>query len=253
MQTELETAANFWLKYLSDATISAEKREALRLALIDTLSDKYAGHWHLDKTNVGSGYRSICNWRSLDGALAEAAQRAKVPVAVLERHLPRDIVLWCDPYSVTYRAGDHGSVFTLYEDKRGLMESVKKNMAEKVSKTNGDFVISAYTTPVVIRSADGVEISRRGGASAPHQSQNHYQQGSPTKSAAVAAAADFRRANAMSPLRHVSTYRPVDQAHHRQDLLPAVARLSSPSPAPAVQKSLLGASTRWSPSVQPKS
>ncbi|KAJ2477405.1 hypothetical protein IWW47_006206, partial [Coemansia sp. RSA 2052] len=230
-------------------------REALRLALIDALADRYAGHWHLDRTNVGSGYRSMCNWRSLDGALVEAAQRAKVSVAVLERLLPRDIVLWCDPYSVTYRVGDHGSVYTLYEDKRGLMESVKKNMAEKVSRTNGDFVISAYTTPVVIRSADGVEISRRGGASAPHQqSQHHYQQGSPTKSA-IAAAADFRRANAMSPLRHVSNYRAADQLHHRQDLLPAAARISSPSPSPAsaVQKSLLGANTRWSPSAQPKS
>ncbi|KAJ2878077.1 hypothetical protein IWW38_006413, partial [Coemansia aciculifera] len=175
------------------------------------------------------------------GVFVEAAQRTKVGVAVLERLLPRDIVVWCDPYSVTYRVGDHGTVYTLYEDKRGLMESVKKNMAEKVARTsNGDFVISAYTTPVVIRSADGVEISRRGGASAPHQQQQqqqYYQQGSPTKSA-VAAANDFRRANAMSPLRHVSNYRA------------AADRLSSPSPspAPAVQKSLLGANTRWTAS-----
>ncbi|KAJ2493326.1 hypothetical protein IWW37_000610 [Coemansia sp. RSA 2050] len=240
MQTEVGTVASFWLKYLTDASISPETREALRLALIDTLSDKYEGHWHLDKTNVGSGYRSMSNWRSLDSVLVEAAQRAQVPVSVLERTMPRDVVLWCDPYSVTYRVGDHGSVFTLYEDKRGLMESVKA----KVAKSNGAFVISAYSTPVVIRSADGVEISRRGGASAPHH--QYQQQGSPTKSA-VAAAANFRRANAMSPLRHVSNYRSGEQQLHQQDLL------ASPSPAPLAQKSLLGANTRWSPSAQPKS
>ncbi|KAJ2824341.1 hypothetical protein FBU31_004021 [Coemansia sp. 'formosensis'] len=235
MQTEIEAVASFWLKYVSDATISSEIREALRVALIDTLTDKYEGHWHLDKTNVGSGYRSMSNWRGLDSILVEAAQRAQVAVSVLERVMPRDIVLWCDPYSVTYRVGDHGTVFTLYEDKRGLLESVKTSMA---TKGNGAFVISAYTTPVVIRSADGVEISRRGGASAPHYSQ----QGSPTKSGVAATAADFRRANAMSPLRHVSTYRAGEQ---RQDLLA--------SPSPLAQKSLLGANTRWSPSVQPKS
>ncbi|KAJ2473575.1 hypothetical protein GGI02_000762 [Coemansia sp. RSA 2322] len=231
--------------------MAADKRERLRLALIDTLADRYEGHWHLDKTSAGSAYRSMCNWRALDGVLVEAARKAGVAAAVLERFLPRDIVVWCDPHNVTYRVGDHGSVYTLYEDKRGLLESVKKSMAEKVSRANGDFVISAYTTPVVIRSADGVEISRRGGAN------NQYQQGSPTKTpgsaaAAATAAAEFRRTNAMSPLRYVSTYRPPDH-HHQQGLAPATALLASPAPSPAVQKSLLGTNTRWSPSVQPKS
>ncbi|KAJ1963942.1 hypothetical protein GGI12_001740 [Dipsacomyces acuminosporus] len=195
MQTEIESTANFWLKYIPDTSLSTEKKECFKQALIDTLTDKYTGHWHLEKTTAGSGYRSISNWKCIDSSLASAASQADVSIEVLERHLPRDIVLWCDPYNVTYRVGDHGSIYTVYEDKRGLIESVKKNMAEKVSKSNGDFVISAYTTPVVIRTADGVEIARRGG-------NGNAQQGSPTKGAA-----DIRRANAMSPLRQSTTFR----------------------------------------------
>ncbi|KAJ2163019.1 hypothetical protein GGF46_000205 [Coemansia sp. RSA 552] len=198
MQTEVENAATFWLKYLPDSALPANKRDLLHTALIAVLCEKYQGHWDPERTSVGSAYRSLSNWRGLDSALAEAARRAAVPAELLERWLPRDLILWCDPHSVTCRVGDHGSVVPVYEDKRGLLDSVKKSVAEKASRSGSDFVISAYTTPVVMRSADGVEISRRGGAS-PSQAIIHA---SPTKGAN-----DLRR-SAMSPLRQVSSFRP---------------------------------------------
>lgn len=37
--------------------------------------------------------------------------------SVLYVHLPRDFVLWIDPYSVSYRVGDHGNIMTLFEDR----------------------------------------------------------------------------------------------------------------------------------------
>ncbi|KAJ1667995.1 hypothetical protein IW140_002428 [Coemansia sp. RSA 1813] len=239
MHTEIENAAGFWVKHIPDASLAAERKEALRLALIDVLCEKYKGHWNPEQTAAGSGYRSLCNWRSLDGSLVEAAMRANVSIALLERLMPRDIVVWCDPHNVTYRVGDHGTVYTIYEDKRGLLECMKKNMAEKVSKSNGDFVISAYTTPVVIRSADGVEIARRGGASAPTIGNNgspvqpHVLQGSPTKGAS-----DLRR-NAMSPLRHVTTYRANDSP-----FVPSSLANNSAAAAPP---------PRWSPPSAPAS
>ncbi|KAJ2398484.1 hypothetical protein GGI05_000040 [Coemansia sp. RSA 2603] len=223
MQTEIDSAANFWLRFVQDNQLSSDKKEALRQSLISVLHERYTGHWHPEQTNVGSGYRSLSNWRKLDTVFVEAAHQANVPVEVLEKSFPRDIILWCDPYNVTYRVGDHGTVYTVYEDKRGMLESVKKSMAERVSKSNGDFVISAYTTPVVIRSADGVEISRRGGnGSSPQES--------PTKGAA-----EFRRANAMSPLRQVTTYRDQGAANAGSPLANSIGKVA--------------AGNRWSPST----
>ncbi|KAJ1645939.1 hypothetical protein J3B02_003936 [Coemansia erecta] len=244
MQTEIENAANFWLRFIQDSVVPPEKKDQLRQSLIEVLVEKYTGHWHLDQTNVGSGYRSISNWRSLDRVFVKAAKKSNVEVEILERHLPRDLVLWCDPYNVTYRVGDHGTVFTIYEDKRGLLESVKKSMAEKASKSNGDFVISAYTTPVVIRSADGVEISRRGGSAgaggmqSPLQ-QHLQQQGSPTKGTT-----DFRRTNAMSPLRQVTSYR--DQGLGGASVAsPLASSVGIAKPIATAN----GSGSRWSPST----
>ncbi|KAJ2388089.1 hypothetical protein H4S02_003049 [Coemansia sp. RSA 2611] len=197
MQTEVEHAAKFWLGYLPDSSVSGEQRERLRQELIGELGARYAGHWNAERPQQGSAYRSISNWRGLDGALAAAARRAHVAVSELEQWLPRDVIVWCDPHTVTYRTGDHGTLFTFYEDKRALLETVKRTVAEKVSRPGSDFVISAYTTPVVIRSADGVEIARRGG---PAAAQGVH--ASPTKGAG-----DLRR-SAMSPLRQVASFRP---------------------------------------------
>ncbi|KAJ1927462.1 hypothetical protein EC988_010233, partial [Linderina pennispora] len=101
MQTEIESTAGFWLKYIPDGTLTGEKKEALRQALITVLTAKYTGHWHPERTTQGSGFRSISNWKQLDGVFVSAAALAGVPLAVLERLLPRDVVVWCDPYNVT--------------------------------------------------------------------------------------------------------------------------------------------------------
>lgn len=195
MKQEIENAVSFWLKYIPDTALPTDHKERFRQAFTRILTDKFTGHWHPTTTHKGSGYRSISNWRSIDHTLADAAQQTQVSPELLDKCMPRDIVMWCDPYNVTYRVGDYGTVYTVYEDKQGLLENVKKSMAERVSKSNGDFVISAYTTPVVIRSADGAEI--------PSRSKNVA---SPTKSAASVAADYNRRTNTMSPLRQVTTF-----------------------------------------------
>lgn len=44
---------------------------------------------------------------------------------MIHTHLPRDFVLWIDPYSVSYRVGDHGNIMTLYEDRSRGRVSLK--------------------------------------------------------------------------------------------------------------------------------
>lgn len=47
----------------------------------------------------------------------KAAISANISANTILTHLPRDFVLWIDPYSVAYRVGDHGNIMTLFEDR----------------------------------------------------------------------------------------------------------------------------------------
>jgi len=40
-------------------------------------------------------------------------------MATLEGHIPKDLVLWVEPFSVSFRVGDHGSINTIYDSTRG--------------------------------------------------------------------------------------------------------------------------------------
>jgi protein Tob/BTG len=46
-----------------------------------------------------------------------ASVQASVQPSTIHLHLPRDFVLWIDPFSVSYRVGDHGNIMTLFEDR----------------------------------------------------------------------------------------------------------------------------------------
>ncbi|OLY82935.1 Protein BTG2 [Smittium mucronatum] len=154
MKQEISHLVEFIVSKIPDISISAKEREIFTDSLRSEITLKYTGHWHPETSQLGSGYRSISFWNgSLDPILLNAARAASLDPKILELYLPPDIVIWCDPYNVSYRIGDYGNLFTIFENKKGLIESAKRSMAERVSKTNGDFVISAYTTPVVMRRA----------------------------------------------------------------------------------------------------
>ncbi|KAF8921759.1 hypothetical protein BGZ58_003891, partial [Dissophora ornata] len=48
-----------------------------------------------------------------------AAQKSDLPLETLAGHIPRDLVLWVEPFSVSFRVGDHGSINTIYDSSRG--------------------------------------------------------------------------------------------------------------------------------------
>ncbi|KAF9994852.1 hypothetical protein BGZ65_009511, partial [Modicella reniformis] len=48
-----------------------------------------------------------------------AAQRSELPLQTLAAHIPRDLVLWVEPFSVSFRVGDHGLINTIYDASRG--------------------------------------------------------------------------------------------------------------------------------------
>lgn len=54
-----------------------------------------------------------------------ACDKAACSSKLIHTHLPRDFVLWIDPFSVSYRVGDHGNIMTLYEDRSRGRVSLK--------------------------------------------------------------------------------------------------------------------------------
>jgi hypothetical protein len=75
-------------------------------------------------------YKSLYHYLSISSLYAQwcslvltflvscaAAQKADIDATLLHSYLPRDFVLWIDPFSVAYRVGDHGNIMTLFEDR----------------------------------------------------------------------------------------------------------------------------------------
>ncbi|GCB68278.1 hypothetical protein scyTo_0000852 [Scyliorhinus torazame] len=79
------------------------------------LSEHYRHHWFPDKPCKGSGYRCIRINHKMDPLIGKAANRIGLSSQQLYRLLPSELTLWVDPYEVSYRIGEDGSICVLYE------------------------------------------------------------------------------------------------------------------------------------------
>ncbi|XP_025782203.1 protein BTG1 [Puma concolor] len=75
----------------------------------------YKHHWFPEKPCKGSGYRCIRINHKMDPLIGQAAQRIGLSSQELFRLLPSELTLWVDPYEVSYRIGEDGSICVLYE------------------------------------------------------------------------------------------------------------------------------------------
>ncbi|KAJ8360692.1 hypothetical protein SKAU_G00172170 [Synaphobranchus kaupii] len=83
--------------------------------LQQALSEHYKHHWFPDRPQKGSGYRCIRINHEMDPIISKAAGRIGLSSLQLFRLLPRELTLWVDPYEVSYRIGEDGSICVLYE------------------------------------------------------------------------------------------------------------------------------------------
>uniref|UniRef100_I3MFU0 Protein BTG1 n=1 Tax=Ictidomys tridecemlineatus TaxID=43179 RepID=I3MFU0_ICTTR len=79
------------------------------------LRKHYKHHWFPEKPCKGSGYRCIRINHKMDPLIGQAAQRIGLSSQELFRLLPSELTLWVDPYEVSYRIGEDGSICVLYE------------------------------------------------------------------------------------------------------------------------------------------
>ncbi|KPP58231.1 protein BTG2-like, partial [Scleropages formosus] len=75
----------------------------------------YKHHWFPEKPQKGSGYRCIRINHEMDPLIGRAANQVGLSAHRLFELLPRELTLWVDPFEVSYRIGEDGSICVLYE------------------------------------------------------------------------------------------------------------------------------------------
>ncbi|KAI7854043.1 hypothetical protein BDC45DRAFT_535919 [Circinella umbellata] len=117
MHMEIAQAVDF-LGRLLQSKFDQNDLLAFKHELTKVLKTRFADHWDSQHPSRGNGFRSISNFNSqLDPVLFQAARKSSISPNLIHINLPRDFVLWIDPFSVSYRVGDHGNIMTLFEDR----------------------------------------------------------------------------------------------------------------------------------------
>lgn len=80
-----------------------------------SLAEHYKHHWFPEKPFKGSGYRCIRINHKMDPIISKAASQIGLSLPQLYQLLPSELTLWVDPYEVSYRIGEDGSICVLYE------------------------------------------------------------------------------------------------------------------------------------------
>lgn len=80
-------------------------------------TEQYKHHWFPDRPCKGSGYRCIRINHKMDPLVGRAGQRIGLSTQQLYVLLPSELTLWVDPFEVSYRIGEDGSICVLYESQ----------------------------------------------------------------------------------------------------------------------------------------
>lgn len=116
MKPEITAAVGFICKLLqTKATVEERQLQTFCQSLQDLLAEHYKHHWFPDKPCKGSGYRCIRINHKMDPIIWKAANRIGLSNEQVYELLPSELTLWVDPYEVSYRIGEDGSICVLYE------------------------------------------------------------------------------------------------------------------------------------------
>lgn len=114
MKDEVDSAIKFLLGFFK-ATVSEAGLEKFKQCLSKNMMEKYEHHWHPEKPQRGSAFRSITvDHDSIDPLISTSMQQSGLKESCLHGKFPKELSVWVDPMDVSYRFGDHGSVGILY-------------------------------------------------------------------------------------------------------------------------------------------
>lgn len=116
MKTEISTAVGFITKLLKTTGLLAEDQiSQFSDTLQGSLRDHYQHHWFPQMPCKGSAYRCIRINHKMDPLIGKAAGLIGLSHRQLFELLPSELTLWVDPFEVSYRIGEDGSICVLYE------------------------------------------------------------------------------------------------------------------------------------------
>ncbi|KAL0963025.1 hypothetical protein UPYG_G00348650 [Umbra pygmaea] len=120
MKPEITAAVGFLSRFLRiKGHVNDRQLQTFSASLQDILSEQYMHHWFPDRPCKGSGYRCIRINHKMDPLVGQAGQRIGLTINQLYLLLPSELTLWVDPFEVSYRIGEDGSICVLYESQPG--------------------------------------------------------------------------------------------------------------------------------------
>lgn len=78
-------------------------------------TDHYKHHWFPQIPCKGSGYRCLRINHKMDPLIGRAAGHIGLSHHRLFHLLPSELTMWVDPFEVSYRIGEDGSICVLYD------------------------------------------------------------------------------------------------------------------------------------------
>ncbi|XP_063783705.1 protein BTG1 [Pseudophryne corroboree] len=116
MKPEIIAAVGFLLKFLRTKGLMNDRElQTFNQSLQELLAEHYRHHWFPEKPTKGSAYRCIRINHKMDPLVGQAADRIGLSGQEMFKLLPSELTLWIDPYEVSYRIGEDGSICVLYE------------------------------------------------------------------------------------------------------------------------------------------
>ncbi|XP_066524384.1 protein BTG1 [Hoplias malabaricus] len=118
MKPEISAAVGFLSRFLRvKGHVNDRQLQTFSQTLQDMLAEQYKHHWFPDRPCKGSGYRCIRINHKMDPLVGQAGLRIGLSIQQLYLLLPSELTLWVDPFEVSYRIGEDGSICVLYESQ----------------------------------------------------------------------------------------------------------------------------------------
>lgn len=141
MKNEVKSAVDFLANILRTSKhVSEQQVHIFKENLQNLLSSKFENHWFPSKPNKGSGYRCIRINHKMDPLLLQAGHSCGLNETVIFSIIPKELTIWVDPFDVSYRIGENGSIGVLFESAN---TSINDNSSSSMSSTSSSSSLSS--------------------------------------------------------------------------------------------------------------